>query len=242
MSVPIAPRSDELKTETVAITWADGDDRLTFRSNLLSAINLCSETSPESKLKTLVASTPRVRNDRHSILPADPNTPWTGPDDLSMTSWIGYDQKNLYLAIDVVDDVHIAGDSGEGFWLTDCIQVAIDPAMDSAMGFDDNDVEFGFALAKTGPTARLTMPQGGPLTTESLRIERDEAKKLTRYRAAIPWSVLHIAPPAAGKVIALNIIASDDDGQGRSCWVGLTPGIAEEKRPEQYLHFVLERR
>ena len=240
--VPLAPCSTEPKSETVSIKWPVGEDRLAFRSDLAPAKMLSGSESAEAKLQTLVSSaTPLVRSDRMSVLPVDPNTPWSGPDDLSMKAWVGWDEKNLYLAVDVADDMHVSGDAGEGFWTTDSIQAAIDPMMDSTFGYDSNDVEFGFALSKTGPTARMTVPRGGALTTEALHVDCDDAKKVTCYRVAISWTALHVASPAAGEVIALNLIADDDDGQGRECWVGLTPGIAEEKRPEQYLHFVLER-
>lgn len=242
VSVPAAPCSTELKTETVSIKWPAGEDRLALRTNLIAAMNLSGAESVDAKLQKLVATaTPLVRNDRHSVLPPDPNTPWTGADDLSMTSWIGFDENDLYLAIDVVDDIHVPGDAGEGFWMTDAIQVGIDPQMDSTLGYDANDAEIGFAVSKTGPTARLAHPTTSPVKTDALHAERDETKKVTRYRVAIPWTAMNIASPKPGKVMAINIIAGDDDGQGRGYWAGLTPGIAEEKRPEQYLHFVLEK-
>jgi hypothetical protein len=40
-----------------------------------------------------------------------------------------------------------------------------------------------------------------------------------------------------GQVVGLDFIANDNDGQGRSYWMGLTPGIGEGKTPEAYRRF-----
>ena len=49
---------------------------------------------------------------------------WSGPEDCSMTTRIGYDRSNLYLAIDVTDDV-LVGD--RNVWRRDGIGIAWDP-------------------------------------------------------------------------------------------------------------------
>ena len=49
---------------------------------------------------------------------------WSGPEDCSMTTRIGYDRKNLYLAIDVTDDV-LVGD--RNIWRRDGVGIVWDP-------------------------------------------------------------------------------------------------------------------
>jgi len=41
--------------------------------------------------------------------------------------------------------------------------------------------------------------------------------------------------------MAINVVANDDDGQGRAYWMGLTPGIGEAKTPMVYREFVVGR-
>ena len=59
----------------------------------------------------------------------------------------------------------------------------------------------------------------------------------TIYEAAISWEALGIQTPQPGKVMAINFIVNDNDGQGRLYWMGLTPGIAEGKQPGVYRKF-----
>jgi hypothetical protein len=58
------------------------------------------------------------------------------------------------------------------------------------------------------------------------------------YEVRIPWEALVAGPPASGRLIALNVIANENDGQGRAYWMGLTPGIGEAKAPQSYRRFV----
>jgi hypothetical protein len=228
------------KPGELIVTWNSGEDRSPIRTDLVPAANLSGPTSPAEKIKKMMTETqPLVRKDRQSVLPSDPTIPWTGPEDLSMRSWIGWDEKDLYLAVEITDDIHVVTDTGEGFWMSDSLQIALDPANDSTAGYDANDIEFGFAKGAKENASRLTSPSGGPLKCDYLNIERNETKKTTLHTAAVPWTLCPGFKPNPGHIFALNIIANDNDGQGRACWIGLTPGIGEEKRPEQYLRFLL---
>jgi len=230
----------QAKPADLSAVWNNGQDSLAVRTDLVAVMNLTGQASAEEKIrKMLTESQPLVRNDRTSVLPSDPTIPWSGPEDLSLRSWTGWDEKDLFLAVEVADDTHIAGDTGEGFWMFDSIQLAVDPAADSTNAYDDNDVEFGLARGEKDLAVRLGYPTAGVLKTDFVKIERDETKKITRYLAAVPWTTFASTQPKPGQVFAFNVIANDNDGQGRVCWIGLTPGIGEEKRPQQYLHFVL---
>ena len=59
------------------------------------------------------------------------------------------------------------------------------------------------------------------------------------YEARVPWSELDMPPPQAGDLLVINFIANENDGQGRACWMGLTPGIGEAKAPHVYRRFVV---
>jgi hypothetical protein len=175
--------------------------------------------------------------DRDAVLPPDPNIGWDGPDDLSLRAYLAADDRGLYFAAAVTDDVHAApACSASNFWTSDSIQLAIDPANDSAEEYDDDDREIGFALGEDGPHAFLTYPLPGGGLDIPVTIRRLDGT--TTYEAFVPWEAIGTTPPAPGELLAINFIANENDGQGRAYWMGLTPGIGESKSPISYRRFV----
>lgn len=172
------------------------------------------------------------------VLPPDPGIGWEGPRDLSIDAWLGGDDASLSIALAVTDDVHVppAADPN-GFWNSDSIQLAMDAKNDSVNGFDEGDVELGFALTKDGPRAFITYPSRGVTEGLDLAVTRDGQR--TVYEARIPWGLLGATRVKPGRIVSLNFIANDDDGQGRNYWMGLTPGIGEGKAPQSYRRFVV---
>ncbi|MBC7289382.1 MAG: hypothetical protein H5T86_15340, partial [Armatimonadetes bacterium] len=183
--------------------------------------------------------------ERGQVLPADPGVGWNGPDDLSMRAWLAADEVGLYFAADVTDDSHAAPFAApENFRRSDSIQVAIDLLNDSVAGFDDDDREVGFVLADDGPHSFITYP--APARRADFPIAARRVGTHTIYEAFLSWAALD-APAegrpgngpflAPGRVMAINFIANDNDGQGRAYWMGLTPGIGERKLPSAYKEF-----
>ncbi len=181
---------------------------------------------------------PIVLTERTAVLPADPGIPWNGPDDLSVRAWLGYDAQKLYFAARVTDDTHIVDREDAGsFWQSDSIQLAIDPENDSQDNYNGDDVEIGLVSSKDQPLVYMTNPDRKQIAAQaSIKQEVTE----TVYEATIPWGELGIEPPQPGKVMAINFIVNDNDGQGRLYWMGLTPGIAEGKNPAVYRKFIFE--
>ena len=107
------------------------------------------------------------------------------------------------------------------------------------MSFDGvNDVEFGLALdsevhmivhfwfnphAKTGPTA-----------LKQTAIVRNDESHTTTYEARVPWSLIGLTQPAAGRWIGFNLLVYDDDRHGRCGWVQWAPGIGYEKNASRF--------
>jgi len=175
--------------------------------------------------------------DRQSMLPPDPNIGWLGPEDLSVQAYVAADDRGLYFAAAVTDDIHSADQAGvDDFWNSDSIQIALDPDNDSAGRFDDDDREVGLVLGAQGPMAYVTYPLPRHALQVPLAIRR--AAGQTLYEALLPWDQLGVSPPIPGRLLALDFIANENDGQGRAGWMGLTPGIGEAKRPEVYRRFV----
>lgn len=180
---------------------------------------------------------PPIRVDRHlDVLPADLNVDWNGPEDLSVTAWLGWDTTNLYLAAKVRDDIYSVDDSKD-YWENDSLIISIDPMNDAekGAGYDANDHELG-----------LVLHSNGPVVCESYRGDRQAQSQVkilrvandTVYEIAITWASLGVQP-ALGKVFGLNFAAIDNDGRGRQCWMGAKPGSFESKRPFVYKDFYL---
>ena len=181
---------------------------------------------------------------RDFLIPNDPENGYEGAEDLSIESAIGHDAENLYLAINVRDDVHVQPYTAGRLWAADSIQLAIDTQADAppnVYGFAPDDYEMSFGLTANGPEKEFdNIYERGRAAASLEQIECNVFRSgdLTCYRMAIPWRVLNMKP-AAGTVFGLNFIANDHDGHGRNYWMGLTPGIGEAKNPYVYRKFIL---
>ncbi|MBN1557246.1 MAG: hypothetical protein JW951_03780, partial [Lentisphaerae bacterium] len=110
-------------------------------------------------------------------------------------------------------------------------------------GFDENDREYGVMLDASGTHAYETYPNwrvDAETGTALFPVAgvRDEARKETVYEMAFPWTQLR-RTPGPGMVLGLNVIANENEGSERICWIGITPGIGDGKRPGVYRDFYL---
>ena len=173
---------------------------------------------------------------------------WRGPDDCSVTWHCAWNGRALFWAAAVRDDHHAqpntVADSGR-MWEGDSVQIALDTAGDAEpptnnpLGYDGvNDVEFGLALADDGQTVvHFWFNPAGPTgaaTQEEAVVTRDEVAKITRYEVAIPWSLLGLDAPPAGRWMGMNVLVNDNDGDGRRGWLEWAPGIGYEKNAAKF--------
>ena len=172
------------------------------------------------------------------VRPPDPTLGWDGPHDLSVKAWLGWSVSALYFAAQVRDDKHATPHYAAGdCWKSDSIQLAVDLDNDSSTGYDDDDREIGLVLGPDGPRAFTTFPKPPAPLAASLHVSRQG--DITTYEAVLPWAALRSEPPAAGRIVAVNFIVNDNDGRGRSYWMGPTPGIGSGKSPREFTEFVL---
>ncbi len=230
----VPPSGDK---QVTVIVQADGKSQSLSMPMEFLPINRLEKVVIDGKLDETAGLQELQMKERKDILPPDPNIGWNGPEDLSIRAWMGWTDKVLYFAARIRDDIHVVEDDGMNFWNYDSIQFAIDPDNDTpGSNYDAEDRELGFVLGKNGPIAYYTYPEGKvlPCDIKAFR-EKDE----TVYEVAIPWESLNMKVPPAGKIMAINFIANENDGQGRTCWMGLTPGIGESKTPPAFKKFVL---
>lgn len=206
------------------------------------------------RLESVRSHTPIYTFDESSLYPPDAKSwgQWNGPADFSGKLWLQWDANNLYIACEVIDDVHEQDKQGKGIWAYDTMILAID-AGNNAMpmevagkvGYDADDYELCIGLNPTiGSVGTCYHAHVATLTGEKklppLKVTRDA--HFTRYEVAIPWSYLSPLKPVSGTIFKANVVITDADApsQASKYWMGITHGIHTGKNPEVYKTFVLE--
>jgi len=135
--------------------------------------------------------------------------PPSNDEDLSASYKAMWDEKNLYLLVDVTDD-SLKNDSGSDVWyLDDCVEVFIDADNSKSDSYDDNDAQYHFDWDKNSP-AMDRFEHGKLYGIEFAMVTTENG-----YRTEIkfPWSTLGVEP-SAGKKIGLDVHVNDDDDGG----------------------------
>ena len=152
---------------------------------------------------------------------------WKGPKDLSGTLRFLWDDKYLYVGVEVTDDKQGSLQQDNMLWAMDGLQFLVDPCrnMDENVGKYD----YAMAIGKKGPQAwcSLTADAGAP-NGEAKDIivsyqRHDPATGNITYELAIPWYRLAPFKPAVGADLGLALILNEDDGGGRKsfmAWFG----------------------
>ncbi len=218
---------------------ASGKSRaLALPYDLISVPHMAAAPVIDGNLSEISSPVQEVKA-RADVLPADPGIDWNGPEDLSMAVWSAWTEAGLYLAIQVRDDVLVASDSdGNHFWSKDSLQIAWDMSNRAETGYSEHCLEIGVFPTAAGVGVAETFPENKPREDIAAAVQRVEDK--TTYEILIPWSELGVRAVASGRIFRMNIIANDNDGTGRKCWIGLTPGIGEVKHPHVFRQWILE--
>jgi hypothetical protein len=147
--------------------------------------------------------------------------PWGGPKDLSAKIRYLWDEKNLYIAVEVTDDVFSNPVTDDGMlWAQDGLQMLFDPARDSADKPGKYDYSFGISKAH-GAMAWRHLSASAQLSTGGAKDITIAAKRATdgtggvTYEIAIPWTSLAPFKPSAGANLGLALALNEDDGKGR---------------------------
>jgi hypothetical protein len=161
-----------------------------------------------------------------------------------------WDDKNLYIAAQVKDDVFFQSGTDANLWKEDCLQLAfnLDPGVtdNSPNATDRRTSELTIALTKNGPEVFRALNSGpvnlalGPVPQSLIpvAIKHVGAGGLD-YEMAIPWTELGMAAghllkagDTIGFAATVNEVRSDDQGDPTA--LGIFAGIAADKDVDKH--------
>lgn len=164
---------------------------------------------------------------------------YTGLEDYGVSGRLAWDGAYLYLAWEVVDDVHVQELGSYEMYKGDDVELWLDA--DLAGDFNDNslsgdDYQFGFSAGRSigfGPEGVVWYPQRRPEWNAQLVVAAQPAAGTSlgnqgfTLEAAIPWTILD-QKPLAGMVFGYALNASDNDVPGAAAQQTIlmhTPGM-----------------
>jgi len=159
-------------------------------------------------------------------------TKWKGPKDLSATLRFLWDDKALYVGVEVTDDLPGGLQQDDMLWAQDGLQFLIDPCR--AMAVSTGKYDYSMAVGKKGPqtwcslSADAAAPNGDAKDILlSTKRKNDNTASMT-YVIAIPWHRVAPFKPSAGANFGLSMIVNDDDGQGRKSFISWFGGTSNK--------------
>jgi len=137
-------------------------------------------------------------------------TPASSDVDFSASYKAMWDADNLYVMVNVNDDV-LKNDSDE-FWFDDTVEVFMDPDNSKSDGYSGNDGQYFFEWDQEKPRMGKT-GETGQVRTDGVEFAFGQTDGGYLVEIKFPWSALKVHP-AAGTKIGLDVHVNDDDDGG----------------------------
>ena len=159
------------------------------------------------------------------------------PRDLTARWRANWDNKNLYIWVDVVDETHIS-DSKE-LWADDSIEIYIDADASRSETYDEfNDYHLTFRLGDPKISIGGKTPKEG---IKDIQYSMRQNPQGYQLNVKIPWTVLHVRPTpehTLGFEIQIN---DDDNGYSRDAKISWSSNTDTAwKSPSVFGQIVLE--
>lgn len=144
---------------------------------------------------------------------------YEGPSDFAATVRLAWDDRFLYFAAIITDDLHVQPLRGYDIFNGDSVELWLDA--DLAVDFADNsinddDFQFGFSpgdFSGSGPEAVIWYPQRREEWNRQALIAAQPQNQGYTLEAAIPWALLGLQP-VAGAAMGFAVNANDNDVPG----------------------------
>ena len=114
---------------------------------------------------------------------------------VSAKYWLGYDDNNFYLTVEVDDPIHQQRHNGKELWRDDSLQFVLSPQeYISSEILNNTDTressEYNFALALTSNGTQLIKYLGKDAGFKDYPAKVSRKNSVTRYEVSIPWSAV----------------------------------------------------
>jgi hypothetical protein len=146
-------------------------------------------------------------------------TKWAGPDDLSSSFRLGWDNKNLYVAAKVRDDKYVQNSTGSDIYKGDSIEILLDSNFYGdfySQQLNSDDYQLGISPGNPDTNGKkeafLWFPRDITGSRSQVKIGSDMWQSGYRVEAAIPWSVFGVTP-YVGEHFGFAFSTSDDDNE-----------------------------
>lgn len=170
----------------------------------------------------------------------NPDSKYTGPNDVSGTFRLLWDNRCLYLGVAATDDSFFPQpERGMSGFMGDSIEFAFQP--DNRLERQAPYGEFELYLPGGNPPYAASRRRPAPaemITNWKATVKPTGEKGNCVYQAAIPWKDVGVTAPAAGKTISFALVLNDADvgerlsgGRKRVKWFD---GIDMAKNPEGF--------
>ena len=154
---------------------------------------------------------------------------WKGPQDLSATWKAAWNEDNLYLLVEVTDDVYRVPLCDGMLWNQDGLQFLFDSFRTSSE--KNGKYDYSAGVGTKGPQAWCHLTAHNSVLEGAAPWKIAEEKLgggSRRYEIAIPWTALAPFQPAAGANLGMGMILNEDDGNGRFGYTGWFSGPASK--------------
>ena len=147
------------------------------------------------------------------------------PADLAAALAFAYDRDNLYVLVDVTDDLPRQPYSGSAAWMGDSVQLAF------ATESNPLGTELLFYRTDDGRKGLYAFDLNLNVDHVQFAPARDHAR--TTYTIALPLSLLQMRPQP-GQSVRFSLIVNENDTGAREGYLRWADGIGRTKDPAQY--------
>jgi hypothetical protein len=182
---------------------------------------------------------------KNQLTVLDKNYEWN-PENLNAVAYLTWDNANLYLAVQVLDDVHYAAGRDEAVIEGDSLILAFDPTNRSSNAAEKAFAYYVSSMKPGGGSGvySLVRPKElsaglrfGHLARDSsvgyeIAIKRDDGSCV--YELCLPFSELGGVEPGFGGKFAFSIQVNDNDGRGLASRMNWGGGLSPVWRPANF--------
>jgi len=235
--VPVVKGSGSARFDNLRVTVFEGTDFA------LEALKIERPPAIDGKLGDWDGKCPIPLIGRNQFHALKNDYVWT-PRNLSGVAYLRWDARNLYVALEVLDQAHFPAGAGETVIDGDSVIMAFDPtkgspeaAQTSLEIYMSSQRPAGGSGAHTlwRPLAHSGGRPAGHLARDSsiheLAIHAEGGRCV--YELRIPWTELGIAPVFSGK-FGFSLQLNDNDGHGPAAQMNWGGGLAPAWRPASF--------